>query len=113
MAADTLALQILLQRRVQSPLILGAALYAADGALLVEAGVSPPDSPDGYFGRSAVPGTGKLVNTGRYSYVSPVVFQDITASLSDGQHRSLTARAGYPRHAAFPVVSAIPRPRSA
>ena len=80
MAADTLALQILLQRHVQSPLILGAALYTADGALLVDAGVSPPDAPEEYFGRS--PSYTWDWENGEYSavsYVSPVVFQDVTA----------------------------------
>ncbi len=80
MAADSLTLQILLKRHVQSPLILGAALHEADGTLLVAAGVSPPGRSDRYFGQSGV--TSWDWENGEYlavSYVSPVVFQDVTA----------------------------------
>ena len=80
MAADTLSLQLLLQRQVQSPLILGAALHDAAGSLLVESGVSPL----GAAGRRH-DGAGFSSwewDNGQYkavSYVSPVVYQDVTA----------------------------------
>lgn len=80
MAADTLSLQVLLQRHVQSPLILGAALHDADGAILVDAGVSPPGvatprfDPSGFSSWDWDNGEYKAV-----SYVSPVIYQDVTA----------------------------------
>ena len=80
MAADTLSLQVLLQRHVQSALILGAALYDADGVPLVEAGISPPGVAGHEFG-AAGPNSWDWDN-GEYkavSYVSPVVYQDVTA----------------------------------
>ncbi len=80
MAGDTLTMQALVQRHAQSPLILGAALHDAQGAMLVEAGVSPPRAG----GRSSA---GITIDSwdwdnGEYkavSYFSPVVYQDVTA----------------------------------
>ncbi len=80
MAADTLSLQVLLQRHVQSPMILGAALHDADGVLLVDAGVSPPGAAEPKFDVAGFSswdwdnGEFKAV-----SYVSPVIYQDVTA----------------------------------
>lgn len=80
MAADTLSLQVLLQRHVQSPLILGAALHDAEGTLLVDAGASPPAAVEPRFDAAGFSswdwdnGDFKAV-----SYVSPVVYQDVTA----------------------------------
>ncbi|MCB1800396.1 MAG: HAMP domain-containing protein [Gammaproteobacteria bacterium] len=80
MAGDTLTLQILLQRQTQSELVLGTALYDLDGATVITAGVTPPDRPASLTGLSTVRswdwenGAHQAV-----SYVSPVVFQDVTA----------------------------------
>ncbi|MCB1785367.1 MAG: HAMP domain-containing protein [Chromatiaceae bacterium] len=80
MAADSLGLQILLQRHVQSELVLGAALHDADGNLVAEAGVSPPGVGTRHVKASNVQSWDW--ENGEYkavSYVSPVVFQDVTA----------------------------------
>jgi adenylate cyclase len=80
MAADTLSLQVLLKRHVQSPLILGAALHDAEGILLVDAGISPPAAIEPRFDAAGFSswdwenGEHKAV-----SYISPVVYQDVTA----------------------------------
>lgn len=80
MAADALALQVLLQRQAQNPLVVGVTLFDASGRPLVEAGVAAP-------GAAAV-----LAAAGGESswdweqeglkavaYLSPVLFQDVTA----------------------------------
>lgn len=80
MASDTLSLQVLLQRQAQSPLILGALLQDADGAPLVQAGVSPPVLSQPRFPAKGI--TSWDWGNGEYkavSYRSPVVFQDVTA----------------------------------
>ncbi|MGB5762608.1 MAG: adenylate/guanylate cyclase domain-containing protein [Sedimenticolaceae bacterium] len=80
MAADTLSLQVLLQRHAQSPLILGTALYDSQGSPLAEAGVSPPNV-DRQELDVADPGSWDWDN-GEYkgvSYFSPVMYQDVTA----------------------------------
>lgn len=80
MAADTLGLQVLLQRHAQSPLILGATLYDAEGRVLVEAGVDPrwpiatAMAAPGPLSRDWEQGDHKAV-----SYLSRVKFQDVTA----------------------------------
>ena len=80
MAGDTLSLQILLQRHVQTDLILGAALYDSEGVPLVEAGVRPPGvvakrpRGEGMSSWDWENGEYKAV-----SFVSPVVYQDVTA----------------------------------
>jgi len=81
MAQDTLTLRILLQRHVQSELILGASLHDADGVLLVEAGISPAtDSARWQFSKTEA--SSWDWEQGEYSavsFVSPVVYQDVTA----------------------------------
>lgn len=82
MAGDLLSLQILLQRQAQSPLILGATLYDAEGELLAEAGVRapglvgpmPPEQGDRIASRDWENAAHKAV-----SYLSRVVYQDVTA----------------------------------
>ncbi len=80
MAGDTLSLQILLQRHVQTDLILGAALYDSEGALLVEAGVRPPSGAV-----NLSPSEGMAASDWEndefvaVSFVSPVIYQDVTA----------------------------------
>ncbi|MDJ0739259.1 MAG: adenylate/guanylate cyclase domain-containing protein [Gammaproteobacteria bacterium] len=80
MAADTLALQILLQRHSQSELVLGAALNDADGVPVMIAGVTPPGD---YARRFRLTGEHSWDwDNGEYqavTYVSPVVYQDVTA----------------------------------
>lgn len=80
MAADSLALQILLQRHAQSELVLGAALHDADGAQVMTAGVTPPGD---YALRFRLTGRHSWdwdngVNQA-VSYVSPVEYKDVTA----------------------------------
>lgn len=80
MAADNLSLQVLLQRHAQSPLILGAALHDAEGALLVDAGVSPPAAVEPKFDAAGF--SSWDWDNGEYmavSYVSPVIYQDVIA----------------------------------
>jgi adenylate cyclase len=80
MAADTLSLQVLLQRQVQSPLILGAALHDSEGALLVAAGVTPPVAVEPTFDAAGF--SSWDWDNGEYkavSFVSPVVYQDVIA----------------------------------
>lgn len=80
MAADHLSLQVLLQRQVQSPLVLGAALHDAEGGLLVAAGVTPPVAVEPTFDASGF--SSWDWDNGEYravSYVSPVVYQDVIA----------------------------------
>lgn len=80
MASDTLSLQLLLQRQAQSPLILGAALQGVDGVVLVEAGVTPPPMAEPRLRANGI--TSWDWDNGEYSavsYLSPVVFQDVTA----------------------------------
>jgi adenylate cyclase len=80
MAQDNLTLQILLKRHVQSPLILGAELYDADGVLVVASEVSPPGSGDERLGSPGI--ISWDWENGEYkaaSFVSPVMFQDVTA----------------------------------
>jgi len=80
MAEDTLTLQILLKRHVQSPLILGAELYNADGTLVVASEVGPPGAGDERLGSPGI--ISWDWENGEYkavSYVSPVMFQDVTA----------------------------------
>jgi adenylate cyclase len=80
MANDTLSLQILLQRHAQSPLILGAALHDADGELVTEAGVTPPGSAQWRFGSpEVISWDWENSDYMALSYVSPVVYQDVTA----------------------------------
>ena len=80
MAADTLSLQLLLQRQVQSPLILGAALHDSGGNLLVESGVSPPDAARHRRDDTSLsPWEWENGEHKAVSYVSPVVYQDVTA----------------------------------
>lgn len=80
MAADSLALQILLQRHSQSELVLGAALHDAEGGQVMVAGVTPPGD---YAMRFRLTGTRIWDwDNGQYqavSYVSPVEYQDVTA----------------------------------
>jgi adenylate cyclase len=80
MAGDTLSLQVLLQRHAQSPLILGAILHDADGERLVDAGVGPPPMSSPLITRRGI--ASHDWDNGEYravSYVSPVVYQDVTA----------------------------------
>ena len=80
MAGDTLSLQILLQRHVQTDLILGAALHDSEGVPLVEAGVRPPGGVSNRF--EGVTMSSWDWENGGYkavSFVSPVVYQDVTA----------------------------------
>jgi len=80
MAADNLSLQVLLQRQVQSPLILGAALHDSQGTLLVGAGVTPPVAVEPTFDAAGF--SSWDWDNGEYmavSYVSPVVYQDVIA----------------------------------
>lgn len=80
MAGDTLSLQVLLQRHAQSSLILGVALHDADGAPLVEAGISPPGIEDWRYRVAGI--SSWDWDNGEYravSYISPVVYQDVTA----------------------------------
>jgi adenylate cyclase len=80
MASDTLSLQVLLQRHAQSSLILGASLHDADRVLLVDAGVSPPGAAEPRFAGGGF--SSWDWDNGEYkavSYVSPVVYQDVTA----------------------------------
>ncbi len=80
MAEDTLSLQILLQRHAQSSLVLGAALHDAEGKLVAEAGVSPPGADQRRFDQDGVaPWDWESGDYKALSYVSPVVFQDVTA----------------------------------
>ncbi len=80
MANDTLSLQILLQRHAQSPLILGAALHDADGQLVTDAGVTPPGSEQWRFGSpEVISWDWENAEYMALSYVSPVIFQDVTA----------------------------------
>jgi len=80
MASDTLSLQVLLQRQVQSPLILGARLDDAEGSPLVETGVTPPATAGPGFRANGI--SSWDWDNGEYSavsYLSPVVYQDVTA----------------------------------
>jgi adenylate cyclase len=80
MAGDTLSLQVLLQRHVQSPLILGATLHDADGTPMVEAGVNAPRLASALLEQQEI--ASHDWEYGKYSavsYVSPVMFQDVTA----------------------------------
>lgn len=80
MAGDSLALQVLLKRHAQDPLILGVGLYDAEGELVASEGIMPPlrvgnhwSSPAGHVWEWQNGRTTAL------SYVSPVQFQDVTA----------------------------------
>jgi adenylate cyclase len=80
MAADALALQVLLQRHVQSPLVLGVTLFDAGGTRLVDAGVAAPDAAAvlaSAQGRSSW--DWEREGQKAVSYLSPVLFQDVTA----------------------------------
>ena len=80
MAADTLGLQFLLQRHSQSALVLGVALHDAEGMLVMSAGVTPPGDYVTRF--SPTDHASWDWDNGEYqavSYVSPVVYQDVTA----------------------------------
>lgn len=80
MAGDTLTLQIQLQRHAQSDLILGAALHDADGVMIAAEGISPPGSTAWRF--NSMGSSSWDWDNGEYkavSFVSPVVFQDVTA----------------------------------
>jgi len=80
MAGDALSLQVLLQRHVQSHLILGAALHDAKGKQVVEQGVSAPGSVANRLDASGIVSWDweKAGHTA-VSYVSPVLYQDVVA----------------------------------
>ena len=80
MAEDSLSLQLLLQRHVQSPLILGAALSDADGQIMAEAGIRPTAWGPAVNTQSGI--TAWEWESGAYksvSYRSPVIYQDVVA----------------------------------
>jgi adenylate cyclase len=80
MAADTLGLRILLQRHVQSDLLLGAALHAADGTRIAAAGVTPADDYADRLGtKDTVSWDWEDANHAAVSYLDPVVYQDVIA----------------------------------
>jgi adenylate cyclase len=80
MAGDSLSLQLLLQRNVQDPLILGAEMVDTEGQVVAEAGVAPGEPDQGLATES-----GDLVwewESGDHqavSYRRPVLFQDVVA----------------------------------
>lgn len=80
MAADTLALQILLQRHSQSELILGTVLHDANLEQVMASGVNPPEDPlprlrdQGFQSWDWENGGYQAV-----SYLSPVEYQDVVA----------------------------------
>jgi adenylate cyclase len=80
MAADELALQILLKRHAQDPLILGVELRDTDGGVVASSGVTPPPrigvpaSPDGVVAWEWQNGAYSAA-----SYISPVRFHDVVA----------------------------------
>ncbi len=80
MAGDALSLQVLLQRHVQSHLILGAALHDAKGTRVVEQGVVAPGSVAARFDATGIV-SWDWENAGHaaVSYVSPVLYQDVVA----------------------------------
>jgi adenylate cyclase len=76
MAGDSLTLQLLLQRHVQSPMVVGAALTDVEGRLRVEAGTMPPGSI------AAAPREGwEWSSDGiqAMAYRRPVIYQDVVA----------------------------------
>jgi adenylate cyclase len=80
MAADTLALQILLKRHAQDPLILGASLRDPEGQAVVVSGVTPPARIQAALSSGLV--RSREWHNGEYSaasYVSAVRYQDVVA----------------------------------
>lgn len=81
MAGDMLTLRILLQRHVQSELILGIKLFDASGEPVVSAGINPPEALAPLSGNDNASGSWDWDN-GEHkavSFLSPVVYQDVTA----------------------------------
>jgi len=81
MAGDSLSLQLLLQRHVQSPMILGAALSNAEGAVEAEAGVPAAPAPTAKNAQGAG-ATSWEWESSEYlavSYRRPVIYQDVVA----------------------------------
>ncbi|MGD1983160.1 MAG: adenylate/guanylate cyclase domain-containing protein [Chromatiaceae bacterium] len=80
MAGDSLSLQLLLQRHVQNPLILGATLHDAEGKLQADAGVSPPHAgPPASAGDDLVAWEWENGEYHAVSYRSVVLYQDVAA----------------------------------
>jgi adenylate cyclase len=105
MAGDSLSLQLLLQRHVQSPMILGASLANAEGVVEAEAGV-PTAPPAG-----AAPAGGEAAwewETSEYqavSYRRPVVYQDVVAGYLTVSFDRLPVEQGLSETLRFLVVS--------
>lgn len=79
MAADTLGLQGLVQRHARHPLVLGVAVYDADGAVLSAAGVGPPGTFAQRLPLDRV--QSRDWENARFeavTYDSPVIYQDVT-----------------------------------
>ena len=80
MAADELALQILLKRHAQDPLILGVELRDTEGNVVASSGVTPPPRIEVPASRDGV--VSWEWQNGAYSaasYISPVRFHDVVA----------------------------------
>ena len=80
MAADTLALQVLLQRHSQSELVLGALLHDPDLIPVMQSGVSPPGNLLPRLREHGIQSWDW--ENGEYqavSYLSPVIYQDVVA----------------------------------
>jgi adenylate cyclase len=79
MAGDELALQVLLKRHAQDPLILGVELLDADGARAAAAGITPPGVSASATGRRIDAWEWQRGDHVAASYRSPVRYQDVVA----------------------------------